>query len=148
MAIDRKDLGSIRYTTVGLELAVSIVLGLLGGNWLDEKFGTEPWLALLGLAFGTVAGFRFVWRAAKGMKNEALRDGFRDAEVGRDARFVGAGRRKRNDARVAAPREPERDAAKSESATGDAREVPSHGDDKAPRGAERDAREVPSDGDE
>lgn len=145
MAIDRRDLASVRYSTVGLELAVSIVLGLLGGNWLDGRFGTEPWLALVGLGFGTIAGFRFVWRAAKGMKSDALRDGFRDAEVGRDARFVGARRRKSNDARAAAPM-PEGDAAENESSKA-ARDA-AHGDDEQQRGAGRGASEVPSDGNE
>jgi ATP synthase protein I len=47
-----------RVSAVGIELALSIVIGLLFGRWLDGKLGTDPWLAILGLVFGTIAGFR------------------------------------------------------------------------------------------
>lgn len=29
-----------------------IVLGVLGGFWLDKQFGTSPWLTLIGMAWG------------------------------------------------------------------------------------------------
>ncbi len=77
----------VSYSTVGLELAVSIVIGLLGGWWLDGKLGTSPYLAIAGLGCGLFAGFRFVWRAAKRMKRDAGDDGFRESRTGRDARF-------------------------------------------------------------
>jgi F0F1-type ATP synthase assembly protein I len=63
MKHDLKGLGT--YGTVGLELILSILLGLFGGQWLDKKFGTAPWLALIGLAFGTAAGVRSLLRALK-----------------------------------------------------------------------------------
>ena len=59
----------------GLEFVFSIILGFLGGRWLDGKLGTHPWLALAGLGFGLVAGFRFIYRAAKRMNAEAGGDG-------------------------------------------------------------------------
>jgi F0F1-type ATP synthase assembly protein I len=64
-----KGLGS--YGTVGLELALSIAVGLLGGQWLDKKFGTAPWLMLIGLGYGIAAGGRAVYRALKRAKREA-----------------------------------------------------------------------------
>lgn len=51
-------------TTVGVQLAVSIVIGVAFGLWLDGKFGTKPWLMLLFLLFGVIAGFRNVYRMA------------------------------------------------------------------------------------
>ena len=51
-----KELASL--ASVGIELAVATTLGFLGGRWLDGKLGTEPWLALVGLLLGVVAGFR------------------------------------------------------------------------------------------
>ena len=51
--------------SVGIELAVSVVIGLLGGRWLDDKFGTSPWLMLFGLLLGVVAGFRSLIRTAR-----------------------------------------------------------------------------------
>jgi F0F1-type ATP synthase assembly protein I len=64
-----KDVG--KYGTVGLELALSILVGLFGGQWLDKKLGTSPWLTLLGLGFGIAAGVRSVWRALKQANREA-----------------------------------------------------------------------------
>lgn len=50
-------------SSVGLELGLAVVIGLLFGMWLDGKLGTEPWMMLLFLVFGLVAGFRNVIRA-------------------------------------------------------------------------------------
>jgi ATP synthase protein I len=52
----------LRFSAVGLELGFSVLLGLIVGQWLDRRFGTEPWLLLLFLGFGMVAGFRSVYR--------------------------------------------------------------------------------------
>jgi ATP synthase protein I len=65
---DLKGLGD--YGTVGLELVISILVGFLGGRWLDGKLGTHGWLTLIGLLFGTVAGFRSLYRAAVKMRKE------------------------------------------------------------------------------
>jgi F0F1-type ATP synthase assembly protein I len=56
---------SWRLASVGIEFAVSTVIGLLGGRWLDGKLGTEPWLMIVGLLLGVVAGFRSLVRAAR-----------------------------------------------------------------------------------
>ncbi|MCS6831686.1 MAG: AtpZ/AtpI family protein [bacterium] len=44
-------------STIGLSLVIPPVLGYFGGRWLDEKFGTEPILAMVGLIVGIVLGF-------------------------------------------------------------------------------------------
>jgi F0F1-type ATP synthase assembly protein I len=54
-----------RVGAVGIELAVSTVVGLLGGRWLDQKLDTEPYLALVGLLLGVIAGFRSLIRTAR-----------------------------------------------------------------------------------
>lgn len=54
-----------RVGALGIELAVSTVIGLLGGRWLDGKLGTEPWLSIVGLILGVVAGFRSLYQTAK-----------------------------------------------------------------------------------
>ncbi|MEO1228635.1 MAG: AtpZ/AtpI family protein [Myxococcota bacterium] len=51
-----------RLSSVGLELGLSVVGALLIGSWLDERLGTEPWLALTGVGLGFVAGFRSLLR--------------------------------------------------------------------------------------
>ena len=50
-------------SSVGLEMGLSVVLGVLVGIWLDGRLGTAPWMMLLWLGFGLAAGFRGVLRA-------------------------------------------------------------------------------------
>jgi len=64
-----KGVGS--YATVGLELALSVLVGLFGGRWLDQKLGTHGWLTVIGLGFGIAAGFRSVYRALIRANREA-----------------------------------------------------------------------------
>ena len=56
---------ALSASSVGLELGIAVVLGLLVGYWLDQKLGTQPWMMLLWLVFGLIAGFRGVVRAIK-----------------------------------------------------------------------------------
>ena len=39
-------------------LAASVLVGAFVGNWLDDRFGTGPWLMLLFVVMGSVAGIR------------------------------------------------------------------------------------------
>lgn len=48
----------LKFSTVGLEMGFSVLIGLFAGQYLDKWLGTEPWLLLLGLLFGAAAGFR------------------------------------------------------------------------------------------
>jgi ATP synthase protein I len=52
-------------SSVGLELGLSVVFGVLFGRWLDGRLGTTPWLMLAFLVLGLVAGFRSVLRAVR-----------------------------------------------------------------------------------
>jgi F0F1-type ATP synthase assembly protein I len=45
-----------------LELAFSVLIGLFGGQWLDEKFETRGLLTFLGIALGLTAGYRSLWQ--------------------------------------------------------------------------------------
>jgi F0F1-type ATP synthase assembly protein I len=63
--------GAGRYGTVGLELVLSVVVGLFGGQFLDRHFHTAPWLTLLGTAYGIAAGVRGLYRAAQRATREA-----------------------------------------------------------------------------
>ena len=53
------------FSTVGLELAISILLGYLAGDWLDGQLGTAPWLTLTMMGVGIGAGFMSLHRAMK-----------------------------------------------------------------------------------
>ena len=46
-----------RLLGFGWYFAAVLVIGLLGGFFLDRWLGTKPWLLLAGLLLGTVAGF-------------------------------------------------------------------------------------------
>jgi len=74
-----------RVASVGLEMAIAVVIGTLGGSWLDQRLGTRPWLALLGILFGVAAGFRGVLRVVRDherrMKRQAERERLRMNET-------------------------------------------------------------------
>lgn len=61
-------------SSVGIELAVSVILPTLLGSWLDAKAGTGPWLMIALLVLGFVAGLRGVMRAVKRFDREAARE--------------------------------------------------------------------------
>lgn len=61
----------ISASSIGIELAVSVILPTLVGRWLDAKAGTGPWLMILLLVLGFAAGMRGVMRAVTRMDREA-----------------------------------------------------------------------------
>jgi F0F1-type ATP synthase assembly protein I len=56
------------YLGVGTSLAVTVLLGLGGGYWLDEKLGTKPIFFLVGGAFGLFAAGWHFYRSVMGRK--------------------------------------------------------------------------------
>jgi ATP synthase protein I len=71
---------ALSASSVGLELGIAVIVGLLGGMWLDNRFGTTPWLMLVFLVLGLVAGFRNVLRAVERAEKAAA---IEDREEGR-----------------------------------------------------------------
>ena len=57
-------------STIGLAMGISIGIGALVGHYLDEKFGTEPWLFLVFLGFGIVAAFRSLYIMVNKIKDK------------------------------------------------------------------------------
>jgi ATP synthase protein I len=53
------------YSSLGFQVALSIVIGLAIGVYLDRKFDFYPWLTLIFLGLGVAAGFRNIWLAVK-----------------------------------------------------------------------------------
>jgi len=47
----------LRLSTVGLTLAIAVGIGAVGGLYLDDYLGTEPWLTISGVVLGSGAGF-------------------------------------------------------------------------------------------
>lgn len=54
-----------RHASLGIEMAIATAIGGGIGYWLDQSFGTEPWLLLVFLCFGVAAGFKGVIRATR-----------------------------------------------------------------------------------
>jgi F0F1-type ATP synthase assembly protein I len=60
--------------TLGLEIVLSVLLGLFAGLWADGKLGTSPWITLVGSGFGVAAAVRAVLREMRRMRVEAARE--------------------------------------------------------------------------
>ncbi len=52
-------------STVGLTMVLATVIGFFIGHKLDEWFGTSPWLTMVFLFLGIIAGFRNLFLYAK-----------------------------------------------------------------------------------
>ncbi len=46
------------FSSIGIAMALSIALGVAVGYYLDNKFGTKPWLFFIFLFMGIIAAFR------------------------------------------------------------------------------------------
>ena len=53
------------FSSLSFSIALSIVIGLGIGYWLDKKFDTSPVLTLVFIGLGVIAGFRNIYLAMK-----------------------------------------------------------------------------------
>jgi F0F1-type ATP synthase assembly protein I len=53
---------------VGIEIVVAIAIGYFGGNFLDHKLGTRPWLTIFGLVVGVGAAIKALVRVVRESK--------------------------------------------------------------------------------
>ena len=53
-----------KYSALGLEMAISVVIGMAIGYYLDKWLGTSPWLTIVWIGLGFAAGVRSLYRAA------------------------------------------------------------------------------------
>ncbi len=67
--MEKKTPGAIKeliyFSSLGLQVAFSIFIGLFFGLWLDSTFGTAPVCLFVFLGFGIAAGFRNILLAVK-----------------------------------------------------------------------------------
>jgi F0F1-type ATP synthase assembly protein I len=56
---------SAPFVGMGLALAVTLLLAVGGGYWVDKKLGTSPLFVLAGAVFGLLAVFYHVYKAYK-----------------------------------------------------------------------------------
>lgn len=61
-----KALGAVG--NLGFIFAVSAVVGVLLGRWIDKFLGTFPVLSLIGLILGIVAGFWSIYKQISKLK--------------------------------------------------------------------------------
>jgi len=60
---------------LGIQLAASIAVMFFIGRWLDERWGTAPWMMLTGTAFGAAAGmYNFIKTVTGVTKKENKED--------------------------------------------------------------------------
>jgi ATP synthase protein I len=62
-AATRATVTSLKLSSVGIEFALSVLIGVFAGRWLDGKLGSSPWLMILCLCLGFAAGLRSLIRA-------------------------------------------------------------------------------------
>jgi len=51
------------YSSLSFSIALSIVIGLAIGVWLDKRYDTSPVWTLIFLVLGVIAGFRNIYLA-------------------------------------------------------------------------------------
>ena len=59
------------YGSLGLEMGLSVAIGLAIGYFLDRRFNTSPILTLVFLLFGIVAGMRRLYQLWKKAERES-----------------------------------------------------------------------------
>lgn len=58
------------FGSIGIELVIFVILGVLGGNWLDKRFNTSPFLLITGAVFGATIGFYNFYRMIKTLSEQ------------------------------------------------------------------------------
>lgn len=58
------------FSSLGLQVALSIVIGLGLGIFLDRRYDTNPWLTLIGLGLGIAAGYRNIALALRKIQKQ------------------------------------------------------------------------------
>jgi ATP synthase protein I len=64
---------------VGAEVAGCIAAGFLGGQWLDHKLGSGPWLAYIGLVAGVGAAIKALIRVTRAYQKSLKNDDDHDS---------------------------------------------------------------------
>lgn len=66
---------------MGIHMVSGVIVGMGMGYYLDKVFGTKPWLLLVFLIFGVIAGYRNMFREMQRIqKKEAEADAQHNAK--------------------------------------------------------------------
>ena len=55
----------ITYSSLGIQIGLTVAIGIIAGVYLDQWLGTGPWLTILGLLVGVVSGFTRLFQIGK-----------------------------------------------------------------------------------
>ena len=58
------------YLTLGIQLAVTVVVFFFLGKYADEYFGTKPWVMVGAILFGAVGGLIKFFRTVVELSNK------------------------------------------------------------------------------
>jgi ATP synthase protein I len=61
-------------SAVGLEIAVAIIIGYFGGQYLDRRLGVAPWLTWVGFGAGVGASIKALVRVVRSYKKSLQED--------------------------------------------------------------------------
>ena len=61
-----------QLASIGLQFVVAVLICLFIGMWADKKFGTGPWLLLLGMLTGAGIGFYVMYQAMTAVAASSL----------------------------------------------------------------------------
>lgn len=59
------------FLTLGLQLAIAVIVFFFIGYWADEKLGTWPWCTVVGAFIGAVGGIIRFFREAIALGRQA-----------------------------------------------------------------------------
>lgn len=65
------------YAGAGLQFALTLVVFMFLGIWLDKRLGSSPWFVLICVFVGAAAGFYSIYRKLMGSAKRDLGGGSR-----------------------------------------------------------------------
>jgi F0F1-type ATP synthase assembly protein I len=63
------------YAGAGLQLALTLVVFMFLGLWLDKRLGSSPWFVIICVFVGAAAGFYSLYRKLMSATNRTNRPG-------------------------------------------------------------------------
>jgi ATP synthase protein I len=61
-------------SSMGIAMVLATVIGLTAGYYLDKWFGTSPWLTIVFLILGIIAGFKNIYVITRRVQRMAKED--------------------------------------------------------------------------
>ena len=62
------------FAGIGIQFALTILVFVLGGVWLDKRLHSSPWFVLVGTFVGAAGGFYSMYRQAVAAQRRHTRD--------------------------------------------------------------------------